>query len=182
MNLQKTLIFSFVIGLLVTSCSTEKKKVDEEKVIIEESVKTEAPHDGFATIPELTESFINSVKDNSFDDYTSHAMTREEEHNQSKKITDDNIRHEFLNEFDFNLSHEEEEFRNMVQYLADNDIDLHKLHHEETLILDYKENKYAPVQVKEVIAPILHDDLEVDLIYMVINIEGRWFLSSELSI
>ena len=145
-------------------------------------METVVVHEGFDEIGDLTQSVIETIKNKDYETYITHVMSRDEELAQSKLIESDSIREAFIKEFSFSLHEEEDYFQNMIKYLNDSDINLDRSIIEESIVIDYEENKYAPCELKEVIIPIEHEDSEIDLVYVAIKIDGKWFLTAELGI
>jgi len=88
----------------------------------------------------------------------------------------------FKQEFGFSLAHEEEEFKNLLNYLEQENIDLQKSNIDELVLIDYRTDEFVPLELKQVIIPVIHDGMETDLIYVAIKVEDIWFLTSELQL
>lgn len=136
---------------------------------------------GYESIDALTKEVIESLSKADYEDYLSHVMTLEMEETVSNEIQNATMKDHFLGEFGFSLEREEEEFKYMVDYLNERNITLDSINYDEIEIVDYHHDDYAPLNLKEVIITIPHD-YEVPLIYVAIEIEGRWFLTSELEL
>ena len=109
-------------------------------------------------------------------------MNKELEEAQAARIESEEGRAAFIDEFWFSLAHEEEEFRNLVNYLKQENIDLEKSQIEELVLIDYRTDEFAPLELKQIIIPVIHDEIETDLIYVAIKVEDKWYLTSELEL
>ncbi len=172
-----------LVGVLVfiAACSSEKKqetKAPEEPKMEEKKVEIS----GYASIEEMSTSIIEAFKNNDYDDYYSHVMSKELEESQAARIESEEGRKAFKQEFGFSLAHEEEEFKNLLNYLKQENIDLEKSQIDELVLIDYRTDEFIPLELKQVIIPVIHDGMETDLIYVAIKVEDTWFLTSELQL
>jgi ribosomal protein L20 len=175
-------LFFLVLLIGFLSCSGDKKEQKEAENTSGDELSTVEVHEGFESLDDLTKSVIKSIKEKDYESYIIHVMTREEELAQSRRIENDTVREAFVKEFSFSLHEEEEYFNNMIKYLHDSELNLDRSMISESIVIDYEDNKYAPVELKEVIIPIEHDEMENDLVYVAIKIDGKWFLTAELGI
>jgi len=172
----------FIFSLLLFGCSSDNKEDNSEESQKPAEVSTAINHTGFNSVKELTQSVIETIKNKDYENYITHVMSREEELGQSRRIEDDSLRQAFIDEFSFSLHEEEDYFNNMIKYLHDTEINLDRSIVEESIVIDYEDNKYAPCEIVEVIIPIEHEESEIDLVYVGIKIGQKWFLTAELGI
>jgi hypothetical protein len=182
----KRVIFVFgflIISFFVIKCSSgEREENAENSNSREVEVNAINSHEGFDSVNKLTQSVIESIKNKDYEMYITHVMSREGELAQSKLIENDTLRQEFINEFSFSLHVEEEYFNKMIKFLNNSEVNLDRSIIEESILIDFEENKYLPCKLVEVIVPIEHDEMETDLVYVAIQIRNKWFLTAELSI
>ena len=176
----KYLILIGVLGF-IAACSSEKKKETQAPEVPKmEEKKVEIS--GYKSIEEMSASIIEAFKNNDYDDYFSHIMSKELEESQAAKIESEEGRAAFVKEFGFSVAHEEEEFKNLLNYLEQENIDLQKSNIEDLVLIDYRTDEFAPLELKQIIIPIIHDEIETDLIYVAIKVEDKWYLTSELEL
>lgn len=171
---------------LLFACSEQnvKDSSEESKEDIEAEASAEAIKDhitGYASLEELTEEVVYSIKTADYDDYITHVMTKEMEETVAREISDSLKHDHFISEFGFSIDHEKEEFDDMIKFITENNINLDNINFDEVEVIDYKPGEYAPLTLKEVMIVVPHD-YEVLLIYTALQIEDRWYLTSELSL
>ena len=179
----QSLFLLLVLGLFIASCTSASK---EEATTEEEPTTTREENQtieitGFQSIEELAASVVASLKSKDYDDYYSHIMTEEMEKAQAERITDSTVRQEFLHEYGFSLHEEKEYFNNLVNYYDSKNIDLGKAVLADMEFVEYKGGEYEPIMLYEVFVPI-EMDYELLIDFTVIEVDGSYFLTSEIGI
>lgn len=154
--------------------STDSPATDTEMVDQPES-------EGFNTIEELATSLVSSLKSHDFESYKSHVMTESIELNSANQIADETKREEFKKEFGFGLKHEREFFDELIAHFENNNIDISNAKMDELEFVPFKANKFDPLKLYEVLLPI-EADYEMLIDFTVIEVDGKYFLTSELGI
>ena len=175
------ILVPFVFMMACSSPEKEENQTDEQ---IEETAAAEAKKDfitGYATLQELSEEVVYSIKENDYEDYIRHVMTKQMEETVSKEIKVEANRDHFLGEFGFSLDREKEEFENLVEYFKERDANFDSINYKDVEIVDYHSDDYAPLVLKEVIITVPHE-YDLLLIYIAIKIKDRWYLTSELEV
>ncbi len=177
-----------VIILFFAACSSENKNSEKDKTLSKEDIEdiaekeaVEASVSGYATIEELSEEVIASIKNNDYEDYLKHVMTKEMEKTMAAEISEESKRDYFLGEFGFSIEREKQDFEYLVRYLKDRNVSLDNIKMNEIEVVDYKHEDYSPIELKEVIIVVPHE-YELLLIYTAIKVKDKWFLTSELEI
>ena len=178
----KSLLPFLTLGfaLFLFSCAEQKQVRSDEEIDAEAAKEAKESYiTGYASIEELTEEVVYSIRENDYDDYVRHVMTKEMEETLSNEIDNEGNRDHFVSEFSFSIDREKEEFDNMVTFLKQNKVNLDSINYDEIEIVDYHDDIYAPLNIKEVLIIVPHE-YEVLMIYKAIEIGGRWYLTSEL--
>lgn len=126
----------------------------------------------------LLRSFINKDKNL----YISYCITTEQEESLANLIVDKRKKKYFLREFGFSIHEEVNYFENIIKYIEKSKIDLSKIELSIIEVFDYNRSNYAEIILKEVIIPIIQDSFERDIVYVAIQIDGRWYFTSELNL
>ncbi len=173
-----------IVSLAVISCNTEKKTSEADHQHQGHDHNHEADHvnKGFESIPELSASVIQSLANYDYEEYYSHIMTKSQERDAAKSIENDANRKIFLKEFEFSLKEEKEYFDFLEKAIKEEGLDMANARVNELEIIDYKPEIYAPLALKEVIIPVMKGDFETDIVFVCIQLEGKWFLTAELGI
>ena len=179
MNKIFTGVICLTLLLSLVSCGTEKK-VAEAEVATTEAKDVERI--GFATIEDLSKALVESLKKNDYSTYYAYVMSKDHEKALASQITGKKERIRFEHEFDFSLREEQDYFNNMVNFLKTDSINLDNANISESLVVDYEKNKYAPLNMKEVLIPVMKGENEIELMYVTVQIDGKWYLTSELGI
>ncbi len=178
---------AILLGLAMMSCA--KKETTETQ-----NTEIEATETASSTTPtslelksadnldSLTSVLIKCLKTKDKNLYASYCFTSEQENKLSDLIGDKKKKKYFQREFGFSLHEEVVYFENIVKYIDKSGIDLNKI--EKTIIesIDYNKSNYEPIELKEVIIPIMQEGIERDIVYVAVQIDNRWYFTSELSL
>lgn len=181
--MKKLIVMATCIALL-TACNTKPANEDTatETVEVAQTPEKEVIEiTGFDTIDELSKSLVVSLQNKDYKGYFTHVMSEEMELAQAEKITDEEIRKEFLHEYGFSLHEEEDYFNELVAYYEKENIDLNNALMDEIEYTEYKEGKYEPLKLYEVFIPI-EMDYEMLIDFTIIEVDGKFYLTSELGI
>jgi hypothetical protein len=176
----------FLIPLLILiglfACKNESEQKSEFKN--DSTVVKLLPKAANSTtsLDSLTSVLIQVLKTKDKDLYVSYCFSEEQEKTTAQLITDNKKRKGFLREFGFSLHEEVAYFINIIKYIEKTGIDLNNIDKSTIEVLDYNKPNYAPAILKEVIIPILQDGFERDIVYVAVQIDGRWYFTSELSL
>jgi len=186
--MKKTLLVISCAAMLSACGSNSSKEESQESDIavteetsVEETAVAMATITGFDSIEELAASLVESLKKDDYKGYFSHVMSEEMELAQAEKISDEEVREEFLHEYGFSLHEEEAYFEELVNYYKKENIDLSKATVADMEYVEYKGGEYEPLKLYEVFIPI---EMEVESLidFTIIEVDGKYFLTSELGI
>jgi hypothetical protein len=157
------------------SCSSEKKA--------SENTASVATNQGFDDLKQLSTQLISSLKNNDYNAYSTYVFTRNQEKTLAGQITNEEMRNKFIKEFGFSLKEEKVYFNNLVNYMKANNFVTDSLKLSEMEIVDFEHNDFHPVTMKTVIIPLYNNGQEVmDLDFVAVMIDNKWFLTSELEL
>lgn len=179
-------IAAILTGTMVMwSCGGSNSSTTETAVSVETKVENKeaqsAEVTGFDSIEELAKSVVESIRARDYSSYYSHVMTVEMEKEQSKRITDEKIRKEFLHEYGFSLHEEKEYFDNLLHYYDTKNIDLSKATLADMEYTEYKGGEYEPIMLYEVFIPI-EMEYESLIDFTIIEVDGKFYLTSEIGV
>lgn len=178
--MKKTVLYLVLaLAVAVSSCSSEKKSHEAH-----EGHQHGADHQnkGFDDVPQLAASVIQSIANYDYNEYYSHVMTKSQERAAAATIGSDAKRKAFIKEFEFSIKEEKVYFENIEKLIKEEKLDMANARVNEMEILDYKAEEYAPVVLKQVIIPVMKGELEVDIVFVAIQLEGKWYLTAELGV
>lgn len=172
-------------SILFTLQSCKKSEPVEETVASEEISNTSnvpVAYKSADNLDSLTAILVRSLKAKSKDLYLSYCFTSEQEEKLANLIGDKKKKKYFQREFGFSLHEEVIYFENILKYIDKSAIDLNKIEYSIIEAINYNKSNYEPVELKEVIIPIIQEGLERDIVYVGVQIDGRWYFTSELSL
>ena len=174
---------ALLFGIFAISCqSNNTEQGDTEAPAATESATTETTGaKGFDSLEALAASVVDALQARDYDEYYTHIMTKEMELSQAEKITDPEIRKEFLHEYGFSLHEEEEYFKDMIMFFDSKNIDLANVVLDDMEYTEYKGGEYQPLQLYEVFVPV---EMEYEMLidFTAIKVEDQFYLTSELGI
>ena len=180
-KITKTIVVA-VLPFLMISCNTQKtteeKSTNEIKAVEVKNVERKSADN----LDTLNNILINSLKNKDKYTYLSYCFTVEQEEKIAEVLTDPKQKKYFKREFGFSLHEEVAYFENLVNYIEKTNIDLTKVDYALIEAIDYNRSNYTPIVLKEVIIPIIQDGIERDIVYVAIQMDGRWYFTSELSL
>lgn len=177
------LIATASIVFALQSC--KKQEPAQETAATEqvaETPKLNIEYKSAENLDSLTAILVRSLKDKNKDLYLSYCFTSEQEENLANFIGDKKKKKYFQREFGFSLHEEVVYFENIVKYIDKTAIDLNKIEYSIIEAINYNKSNYEPVELKEVIIPIIQESIERDIVYVGVQIDGRWYFTSELSL
>jgi hypothetical protein len=179
----KKVLLMFVAAGIFTACSTKpaEEEVQATPSVEEVAVEEVVTVTGFDSIEELATSLVKSLQEDDYKGYFTHVMSEEMELAQAEKLTDATIKKEFLHEYGFSLHEEEAYFEELVNYYKKGNIDLTKATIADMEYIEYKGGEYEPLKLYEVFIPI---EMEVESLidFTIIQVDGKYFLTSEIGI
>lgn len=187
--MKKAIVFTTAIWafLALTQC-TKKESTSGE--VATATVTEDAENHTLSTVTErksassldsLSIILIDCLKNNDKKKYISYCFSEDQETALSALITDKAKQKRFVREFGFSLHEEVYYYENLVKYIEKVGIDLNLIDKSLIEVIDYNKSNYAPIELKEVIIPVIQEGLERDIVYVGVNIDGRWYFTSELS-
>ncbi len=177
----KNILSVLSIGLILFSIASCDKKTDTaieskgtDSVVVERKSAD--------SLSQLNSILLQALKAKDKTLYLSYCFTSDQEEKVSQILNDDKKKKYFQREFGFSLHEEVAYFENIVKYIDKSAIDLNMI--DLTLIesFDYNRSNYSPIPLKEVIVPIIQEGVERDIVYVAIQIDGKWYFTSELSL
>jgi hypothetical protein len=173
------LYFVFALMVFATACSSEKKSHEAH-----EGHQAAADHQnkGFDDVPQLAASVIQSLANYDYNEYYSHVITKSQEKAAAATIQDNANRKAFMKEFEFSIKEEKVYFDNIEKLIKEEKLDMANARVNEMEILDYKATEYAPQVLKQVIIPVMKGEMEIDIVFVVIQLDGKWYLTAELGV
>lgn len=186
MNILKKSVFFTAISIIFLACEkkSETKTADIDSL---DSTKyqeqvLDIERKSANSVEELNTILLTALKNKDKNSYLAYCFTQAQEEKASSLLTDEKKQKYFRREFGFSLHEEVAYFENIVKYIEKSGIDLSKI--DSTLIesFDYNRSNYAPVVLKEVVIPIIQEGIERDIVYVAVQIENRWYFTSELSL
>lgn len=178
---------AFILGLSMLACSKkENAEAQANTQTAIESTTEAAPitieRKSAENLDSLTSVLIKCLKAKDKVLYASYCFTSEQEIALSNLIEDKKKKKYFQREFGFSLHEEVIYFENIVKYIDKTGIDLNKIEKSIIESIDYNKSNYEPIELKEVIIPIMQEGIERDVVYVAVQIDSRWYFTSELSL
>lgn len=172
-------------GVLLFSCNKKEAQTQETTSTPEATNEvsfTNVERKSTDNLDSLTSILVQCLKNQDKSLYVSYCFTTDQEEALANMIQDKKRKKYFQREFGFSLHEELIYFQNILKYIEKSKIDLAKV--EKSLIesIDYNKTNYEPIVLKEVIIPILQEGIERDIVYVAVQIDGRWYFTSELSL
>jgi hypothetical protein len=173
------LLVSFLV-VFAFACKNEQEKKSEPEVtevkVLPKAIKSANSLDSLTTV------LLEILKTKDKDAYVSYCFSEEQEKAIAASITYAKKRKGFQREFGFSLHEEVIYFENILKYIEKTGIDLTKIDTSTIEVIDYNKSDYAPATLKEVFIPIIQDGIERDIVYVAVQIDGKWYFTSELSL
>jgi hypothetical protein len=174
----RTLLITVLIAAAILSCGKKTEQIEAKSVSENKNIERKYAN----SLEELNDILLKSLKENDKSTYLSYCFTEEQEESIADLLTDEKKQKKFKREFGFSLHEEAAYFENIVKYIKKTNIDLSKIDTKQIEIFDYDPANYAPINLKEVLIPIVQEGIERDIVYVAINIDGKWYFTSELSL
>jgi hypothetical protein len=186
-SMTKILLVAVIPILVLFSCSgddtAQNQSATETETALSETIEEAARVVvGFESIESITASFLECLSNRDFEDYLNHVITNEIERELSAMIHNEEKRQQFIDEFGFSLKNEQESFEDLLKYLDGKGLDPSTASHEDSEIMDYEHDHYAPLGLKEVIIPFPYESYEVDIVITCVEYKGSWLLTSEIGL
>lgn len=179
-------VTSILLWIAAVSFSCSKKETPASETTTDattqEATLPKVERKSADNLDSLTSILISCLKSKDKLKYASYCFTAEQEDALSNLIGDKKKKKYFQREFGFSLHEEVVYFENIVKYLDKTGIDLNKIENSIIESIDYNKSNYEPVELKEVIIPIMQEGIERDVVYVAVQIDGRWYFTSELSL
>jgi hypothetical protein len=137
---------------------------------------------GFDSIEALAASLIKSLADNDYRGYLSHTMTEEMELAQADLITNPDGKEKFVSEYGFSLREERHYFDFTIKYFEEHFVDLSAAEIDEIDYMEYKPERYAPLELYEVFIPVETSGWPETIDLIVIKIDDKFYMTSEMGI
>ena len=179
------LAFISIAGFIGQSCT--KKQAPEETATIANDSSAQVANStvvrkSASSVDSLNSILLGALKTKDKSLYISYCFTTEQEEALANLIVDKKKKKYFQREFGFSLHEEVNYFENIVKYIDKVGLDLSKIEPSIIEVFDYNKSNYTEITLKEVVIPIIQDALERDIVYVAIQIDGRWYFTSELSL
>lgn len=177
------LIATLTLAFALQSCkkqeSAENSTSSETSVVAENNTMS---YKSAENLDSLTAILIRCLKTKNKDLYLSYCFTSEQEGKLANLIRDEKKKKYFQREFGFSLHEEVVYFENIVKYIEKTGIDLDKIEYSIIESINYNKSNYEPIELKEVIIPVIQEGLERDIVYVGVQIDSKWYFTSELSL
>jgi uncharacterized protein YcfL len=134
------------------------------------------------SVDSLTSILLTSLTNKDKNLYISYCFTPEQEEAIASKIQDKAKKKLFQREFGFSLHEEVVYFENIIKYIDKTGIKLNSIEKSIIEVFDYNKSNYTEVTLKEIVIPIIQEGLERDIVYVAVQIDGKWYFTSELSL
>lgn len=178
MNVFLKLLSAVLALVLFFQCSSPKPASESSA-----TASAAEPERKYAdSLAQLTQILITSLKNKDANTYESYCFTLEQEEAIADMLTDEKKQKYFKREFGFSLHEELAYFENITKYIEKVGIDLDKIDYTLVEAVDYNRANYAPINLKEVIIPIIQEGVERDIVFVAIENDGKWYFTSELSL
>ncbi|MFN0047593.1 MAG: hypothetical protein ACKVOU_00560 [Cytophagales bacterium] len=168
------------VALYFASCNKETKTETNTTQTATDSLLIE--HKSADSLGQLHDILLQSLKTKDKNLYLSYCFTQEQEDKIAQMLNDEKKKKYFQREFGFSIHEEVAYFENINKYIDKMGIDLNMIELPLIETFDYDRSNYAPIVLKESIIPIIQEGLERDIVYVAIQIDGKWFFTSELSL
>lgn len=181
----RSITYLIATASLVFALQSCKKQEPAQETTTEQVAETPAKQIEYKSaenLDSLTAILVRSLKDKNKDLYLSYCFTTEQEEKLANLIGDKKKKKYFQREFGFSLHEEVVYFENILKYIDKTGIDLNKIEYSIIESINYNKSNYEPVELKEVIIPIIQESIERDIVYVGVQIDGRWYFTSELSL
>ncbi len=178
--MNRTWLFLILPALFLMSCGGNQENSNEEQSVEQEADAPVVEVTGYATIEEITASFLEAVSAKDYDRYLEHVLNDNMEEELSSMIRDESRREDFLKEFGFSLKNEEESFNDLIKYLEEKEIDLSNINSESIESVDYEHEHYAPLEIKEVF--IVYSEMSPPIVFTAVKYGDSWVMTSEISL
>jgi hypothetical protein len=139
-------------------------------------------HKSADSLGQLYSILLTSLKSKDKGLYLSYCFTQEQEDKIAQVLVDEKKKKYFQREFGFSIHEEVAYFENISKYIEKMKIDLNLIEIPLIETIDYNRSNYSPLVLKEIIIPIIQEGLERDIVFVAIQIDGKWFFTSELSL
>lgn len=161
----------------------------EKKANVESTEKPAETTETVKIVPQSADSLeqlhsilLQALKTKDKNLYISYCFSQEQESKISETLTDEKKRKYFQREFGFSIHEEVAYFENISKYIDKVGIDLTMIENNLIESIDYNRSSYSPIVLKEVIIPIIQEGIERDIVYVAIQIDNKWYFTSELSL
>ena len=109
-------------------------------------------------------------------------MTEEMELAQAALIEDEKIRDRFVSEYGFSLREEKHYFDFTIKYFDEHNVDLANANLDDMDYIEYKSGAYSPLELYEVFIPVDAGDYPETIDLVIIKIDNKYYMTSELGI
>lgn len=175
-----------IVWMAFVSFSCSKKETPASETTTskstQEATTPQVEKKSAENLDSLTSILVKCLKSKDKLMYASYCFTSEQEEALANLIGDKKKKKYFQREFGFSLHEEVVYFENIIKYIEKTGIDLNKIENSIIESIDYNKSNYEPVELKEVIIPIMQEGIERDIVYVGVQIDGRWYFTSELSL
>jgi len=172
--------FLFIWLFYLTSCNKQKAESITNPASSAGSMAVEQRNAD--SIEQLHSILLQALKTKDKQLYISYCFTQAQEEKMAQLLLDPKKKKYFLREFGFSLHEELSYFENIGKYIVKTGIDLNLVEVPLIEVIDYNQSNYSPIVLKEVIIPIIQEGIERDVVYVAIQIDGKWYFTSELSL
>jgi hypothetical protein len=177
------LLITSIATFVFYSCNKKQATTEESTSLADTQVAPDSiVRKSAVSVDSLTSILLTSLKTKDKNLYVSYCFTSQQEEALANMIIDKKKKKYFLREFGFSLHEEVYYFENIVKYIAKTGIDLTKIEPSIIEVFDYNKSNYTEITLKEVVIPIIQDDFERDIVYVAIQVDGKWYFTSELSL
>lgn len=171
-----------VISMYMAACSKQKSAETTTEAKTDSSEVLNVPSMSADSLEQLNTILLKALKEKDKTTYLSYCFTSEQEEKISQVLQDPKKQKYFQREFGFSLHEEVAYFENICKYIDKTGINLDAIDYTLIEAFDYNRSNYSPIVLKEVLIPIIQEGIERDIVYVAIQIDNKWYFTSELSL
>ncbi len=179
-NLLKLSLLSLAV-MYLASCNKQSQKTSETSTPLATDTLV-VVHKSADSLQQLHAILLQALKSKDKNLYVSYCFTQAQEAQVAEMLRDVKKKKYFQREFGFSIHEEVSYFENICKYIDKTKIDLNLVELPLIEVFDYNQSNYTPIELKESIIPIIQEGIERDIVYVAIQIDGKWYFTSELSL